>query len=486
VVKTYDESYLVDARHDANSVALSLWDFGGQFVFYSMHHIFLTKTGMYMLVFDQRDLLRENETNLQNLSFWLRSIRLHAPLAPVILAGTFSHEIKEKLQVKTIDNLLKGFIEDFGTNVVFNQRENLYFHAIDNKYGTGISNLRSSVEAATLKDVSVSQEVSVRWMGLLDQIIEKRKSSPYLTFSQVRDIGKGENILTQSELETALSLFHERGFVVHLTSTNVLKQIIVLKPQWLVDCLCKVIRDKSLHSFNEENFRKVGLLDDMKILFAKGQASRDLLDYLWENEPVEFLLDLMKRTMLLSELNLENKLVYIVPSLLQSDHFPDSENMYKCEFDFSSSFLPAGVFQRLICLCVEGSHRNNYEKGTMSNQKNIALYQNYGMIEFEKGCVIRLQECKNTQTIIVHVKETENGAKCYNVVQSLLHKVNADAMGTGLSWEVKFETRNSADYVSFAESQSQRISPWFQKEGKLDQPSVQNTNLDDFLEAFRG
>jgi len=39
-VKTYEESYLVDAKRDANSVALSLWDFGGQNVFYSMHHSF--------------------------------------------------------------------------------------------------------------------------------------------------------------------------------------------------------------------------------------------------------------------------------------------------------------------------------------------------------------------------------------------------------------------------------------------------------------
>ena len=65
-------------------------DYGGQKVFYSLHHLFLTKNGVYLLIFDLRQVLDSDAENaFAYLSFWLNVVWLHAPNTPVLLVGTF-------------------------------------------------------------------------------------------------------------------------------------------------------------------------------------------------------------------------------------------------------------------------------------------------------------------------------------------------------------------------------------------------------------
>lgn len=76
-----------DGTVHMSSVILALWDFGGQEVFHSLHHLFLTKNGLYCLVFDLVRLVQYPKESLSKLSFWAESLLLHARQAPVILVG---------------------------------------------------------------------------------------------------------------------------------------------------------------------------------------------------------------------------------------------------------------------------------------------------------------------------------------------------------------------------------------------------------------
>ncbi|GBG35178.1 NACHT, LRR and PYD domains-containing protein 1, partial [Hondaea fermentalgiana] len=83
-------------------VSFTIWDYGGQEVFYALHHLFLTQYGIYVLVFDMREVLGKDrfakvldekefenlasqEDALNTLRFWIDSIRLHAPSVNVAL-----------------------------------------------------------------------------------------------------------------------------------------------------------------------------------------------------------------------------------------------------------------------------------------------------------------------------------------------------------------------------------------------------------------
>ena len=57
--------------------------------------------------------------------------------------------------------------------------------------------------------------------------------------------------------------------------------------------------------------------------FKSALASQDFIEYIWKNDELEFFVDLMKRTLLMSEWNFNKERYYLVPSLLR-DRFQGS------------------------------------------------------------------------------------------------------------------------------------------------------------------
>ena len=96
------------------SYHISLWDFGGQFVYYSTHQLFHSKESVYLLVFDLSKRLDEKvkdeigrEKSLKDyLEFWVYSIHcfvggemstIDKSLSPcIVLIGTHKNDPKSK------------------------------------------------------------------------------------------------------------------------------------------------------------------------------------------------------------------------------------------------------------------------------------------------------------------------------------------------------------------------------------------------------
>mmetsp|Transcript_28998 Transcript_28998/g.35808 ORF Transcript_28998/g.35808 Transcript_28998/m.35808 type:complete len:328 (-) Transcript_28998:35-1018(-) len=327
-------------------------------------------------------------------------------------------------------------------------------------------------------------------MALLDQIHSKRNQSCYLTLSgDIRNLGLEVGIGSSVEQETALALFHERGLLIHLTSTAILKDIVVIKPQWLVDALGKVICDGNLH-IDKDQFKHVGLEEDLKATFEKGLASRDFLEYVWkgecELEQVDFFLDLMERTMLLSRWNFSENELYLIPSLLTDHSFVEKENFKgpRCVIDFSNSFLPNGVFQRLLCLCVAHCVRHR-DKNSETHRELVvepSLYRNYAAIEFEPGFMTHLLEDEEAQCITIFVKNDDFAGKCLMIVQAMLRKVNHDVMGSGLKWDICLEDAVTKEFLTLSDAEDEKLSPWFSCENK--HIVAENIDLVSFLEML--
>ena len=57
-------------------ITFHTWDFGGQEVYYVLHHLFITE-GVYCLCFDMRKAKSNPDEWLQYLAFWLNSAYSH-------------------------------------------------------------------------------------------------------------------------------------------------------------------------------------------------------------------------------------------------------------------------------------------------------------------------------------------------------------------------------------------------------------------------
>uniref|UniRef100_A0A7S3PM47 non-specific serine/threonine protein kinase n=1 Tax=Aplanochytrium stocchinoi TaxID=215587 RepID=A0A7S3PM47_9STRA len=482
IFRQYNENLFFDAE----SLMLSLWDFGGQDVFYSMHHMFLTKSGVYVLVFDMRQILDENTTEeaVKYLQFWLNSIKLHAPHAPLLIAGTFLEDIEGNKDVMAVDNVLSEVVKTSFPQVVQNDDENLVLFPIDNKECSGILGLRTKIEQVVRKDKSVYQKVSMNWIRLLDQILAKRDKESYLTLAEVKAIAKDNfGIKGKGEVEVVLSLFHERGMIIHLNSTETLRNIIIIKPQWLIDALSSVIRDESLHALDEKEFENVGLKKDLELTFQDSLASYDFLNYVWGGDQVEFFIDLMKRTMLLSEWNYREEKYYLIPSLLKRKKEPQNElEGIRCVFDFSKTFLPNGVFQRLICLSI--AHCSSFVKandGAVVEEPD--LYKNFGVIEFEPGSKLHFYEDTVLQQIVVYVDNPELAKKSLEKILAMLRKLNFDVMDGGLNWNTLLEEPQNHKMITYEVAKKKGLLPWFEKsKAKNRGVDAENVDLGSFLD----
>jgi len=148
----------------------------------------------------------------------------------------------------------------------------------------------------------------------------------------------------------------------------------------------------------------------------------------------------------------------------------------KCFFDFSDSFLPIGLFPRLLCLCVGFSNKFKH-KAT----RRPELYKNFGTVELSPGSIIHLQEEIVSQRIILFAENVERSAKCLFIILSMLRKLNSIVMGEGLEWKVIVET-DGGKLLRLDEAQNQTMPPWYTT--KTTDSKTQGVDLDYFLDSL--
>jgi GTPase SAR1 family protein len=117
--------YLASLNNSTKFV-ISLFDYGGQSVFNVIHHLFLTRYGVYALVFNLEQLASSNVTVregcLSTLSFWLNSIIMHTydevtgKTAPIFIVGSHKDVVPSPADHQHVSEQLQ---ERFGQSVAW-------------------------------------------------------------------------------------------------------------------------------------------------------------------------------------------------------------------------------------------------------------------------------------------------------------------------------------------------------------------------------
>ena len=476
----YDEDLLAQSKTNEKAVTIAIWDFGGQEVFYTLHHLFLTEYSVYLVMFDMRKILTQNErvraNALKYISFWVNSVFLHAPNAPVLLAGTYADVITTKEEHERVhstlctnldDQLMSKIVQPGGSG-----GNSLTFFPIDNRERKGIDALRTKIESVVRKQDYVNVMVSVKWVQSLDLLMSKEES--WISLAAVRDIVKEFVTPSGEEFDQMLRLFHELGIILHFTATTVLSEVVILDPQWLIDSFSKVIFDADIHAIQGiQELEKMDLVNEAIILSREGIVTRDLLEFLWEKDSVEFLLDLMRRLLLIGNWKFKDSdEQFLIPSMVASPR-PKSivarENM-SAEFVFD--YLPNGVFERIVCMLVD------YSSGKESSAKP-QLYKGFCTIflgDVELGLELAYSK------IILSVFDAALAAKCLRIVQAMLTKLKYNAMAGRLAWTVMVQHDDSLVPLKKLQSSNTK-SDWLQGKG-IAFEGVQESTIEDYLKLF--
>jgi len=239
----------------------------------------------------------KKEQSPEVLRFWLTSIEMHAPKAPFIIVGTRADKVSNHAQ---IDKALRRHCARL-------------FDGAVRKFGSAF----------------LEQKVELRWAHVLGDMLRIEPPRPFFTLQEVVLLAKEYDMGT-SQMVDMLEFLHDIGMVLYFSKSLALAELVIVRPQWLIYQLTKVILDDDVEgqeqfAGRDSRLEAAGLDGDYEDMRFIGDASRRLLEFLWAGEPIQFLIDLMDNTLLLCKWMYAEEEAYLVPSIVPDNNEADAK-----------------------------------------------------------------------------------------------------------------------------------------------------------------
>eukprot|EP01047_Picozoa_sp_COSAG01_P002145 COSAG01_NODE_55_length_31115_cov_105.202533_2_plen_1797_part_00 len=353
-----------------DSLILEGWDLGGQRIFFTLHHLYMTRFSVFCVLFDMRQLCHDAVSRFPDafqgvppgvevrqyalgvLRFWLNSIVVHTvgadddSCAPFVLVGTHKDIVHSAQDHAQISAQLQ---DTFSTHPAWpqlqyndglnasalgsGQKTLLWFFPINNLVGTAdpmFSEFLATVEKAVRAEDYVHRRVPIAWYRLYDEL-QKLLVAEHstVTFAHALELARIVGLpshptrTAETELRALLRFLHELGILMYFDEQG-LRDVIVLDPQWLIDAATKIICDVTIHSLPEHRIAAKTMQKSWNKLLRKATLNSELLSVLWKTHSeatrVQLLMLMQKFGLIMPQ---RQQSSFLVPSLLKDSQ--DSE-----------------------------------------------------------------------------------------------------------------------------------------------------------------
>ena len=239
---------------------LNVKDFAGQVVYRPMHHCYINRQAIYVVVFKLPDMLEyihdhinSKYNPLDDICYWMRSIHAHTSnyeseiSRRVLLVGTYRGQLPDVSEnVKEIDNFIeinlicdshdyKPYV-DYVYPTYDSPSACRFFIPVENSIDI-VSNPESYLQESgtkyvqeTIKAMSKSlphfnEQYPIKWLKFeeyLQEQCEARKSTPVMKIEEAKELAVKSGITDEQQQELALQFFNDTG-----------------KLNWLSKCIIK-------------------------------------------------------------------------------------------------------------------------------------------------------------------------------------------------------------------------------------------------------
>ncbi|KAL3889408.1 hypothetical protein ACJMK2_001752 [Sinanodonta woodiana] len=378
-------------KSNVEYAALGLWDFAGQYVFYTTHQTFMTSRAIYLLVIDLSqqitDLIKDDECFIDMegikqyqvhdfIEIWLNSVHSCEPTShpgtpPVILVGTHADKIPEKNRQEVIRAYflkIRQMLKD--KPIVLHLMDSI---AIDNtQFDPKLDDLKRRIFELASEQPYWGEEKPARWIALEQKIMTLKVSGvKVVPLSLIEEINRSASvrIKDREELELFLSFQHEIGTILYF-STEGLREKIVLDPQWMIDALKSLITAEVFIMQNPTIIKKWYAFKD------KGKLTHELIDAVWTkkekpdfHDNKEHIILVMEKLHIIARpisytedgLSVKEEDYFLAPCMLREatpkgvicpESDPDNEATSVLCFVCKGKFLPTPIFHRLLGACL--------------------------------------------------------------------------------------------------------------------------------------
>jgi Leucine-rich repeat (LRR) protein len=245
-------------------ITLNGWDFGGQPVYRPTHQLFFSAPAVYLVVWKPRE-----GPQAGAVKEWIKLVKHREPEAKILVVATHGGPRERKPDINR-----QEIWEMFGQETVIN-----FFHVESkpakydkkNKKWTGkrkgIMELKNAIAKLAASLLEVGRSVPKRWQDVREALLQT--GEPYLPIERVIALCCNEkHKMSENEAQDFISVSHRLGHFIHYGHDPRLKDMVILKPDWLATAVSFVLDD-------EETRKKHGLVKFARLGKLWSDKTRD-------------------------------------------------------------------------------------------------------------------------------------------------------------------------------------------------------------------
>ena len=298
-----------DFSHSSgNPFRINLWDFGGQEIYHATHQFFLTKRSLYLLVADTR----QDNTDF---NYWLEVVELLSQSSPALIIKNEKQDRPCQVNENQLRERFPNLEKILSTNLSSNR---------------GLSEIRAAIKHHISQLPHIGTPLPKTWVRVREALEADTRNhitqTEFLALCDTHGFKRREDKLQLS------GYLHDLGVCLHFQDDPILKNWVILKPEWGTTAVYKVLDTKKVRQ-NLGNFNQA----DLFAIWSDDQYS-DMRDEL---------LQIMKNFKLCYEISHRPR-TYIAPQLLspnQPEHKWDDTNNLILRYHYD--FMPKGMLTRL-------------------------------------------------------------------------------------------------------------------------------------------
>jgi C-terminal of Roc, COR, domain/Ras of Complex, Roc, domain of DAPkinase/Leucine rich repeat len=222
---------------DKIEITLNAWDFGGQPVYRPTHQLYFTAPAIYLVVWKPRDGAEQGF-----VEYWIELIqrRAYNPERPheqprILVVAT--HGGPKQRQAYIDETALR---EKFGDAIVG-------FYHVDSHSGHDIDKLIAAMTETAKVLPGMGRSYPVRWQQVRTSLVAL--DVPYLSYSEFQQICRNHT-LDDEAITLFIAIEHQLGRLIHYANDDSLKDIVILKADWLSKAISFVLDDQEVKDQN--------------------------------------------------------------------------------------------------------------------------------------------------------------------------------------------------------------------------------------------
>ncbi len=300
---------------------VNIWDFGGQEIYHATHQFFLTKRSLYALVADTR----KEDTDFY---YWLNVVELLSNNSPLLIVKNEKGDRYIEIDLNTLRGRFENLKESLATNLKDNR---------------GLNAILDSLQYHFKQLPHIGSALPKTWKRVRETLEEDGRN--YISLEEYLQICSKNGFKQLKDKLQLSGYLHDLGVCLHFQDSPLLKNTVILKPEWGTDGVYKVLENK-------------------EVINNRGRFTTNDLENIWSDEQYQFkqaeLLELMMRFKLCYQIP-GIKDTYIAPQLLtktQPDYdWDETDNLI---LRYTYQFMPKGIITQLIVLLHQYIYQQEY------------------------------------------------------------------------------------------------------------------------------